>query len=341
MLTTRQQNILNLIVEGYVDTATPLPSDTLARHPELDVSPATVRNEVAVLEDQGYIFRLHTSAGSMPTDKAYRFYVVNLDDNELPTEAYVGYSVKRRLTEAQRDLEEWARAAAAVLSSIVGNMAIATFPRATESRIRHVEVVWLQEVLALVIVVLEHGRLRRQLIRFDTPPDHTDFEKSTNRIRHVVEGRSKREIDSLEFVFSPTEQILLNTTLGILGEEDTGVYRHHHLDGLRNLLMQPEFEENDLVRPVVEAVEDGSLAQAILDEVPPEGVSVRVVIGHENKDNVLQPLSLVVAQYGIPGEVVGVIGAIGPTRMQYSRTISGVRAMTTVLSEMAEGIHVY
>jgi len=338
VLTTRQENILNLIVEGYVDTATPLPSDTLARHPELGVSPATVRSEVAVLEEQGYIARLHTSAGSMPTDKAYRFYVVNLEDNELPLEAYVGYNGKRRLTEAQRDLEEWARVAAAILSNIVGNMAIATFPRATESRIRHVEIVWLQEVLALVIVVLEHGRLRRQLIRFDTPPDHMDFERSTNRIRHVIEGHTKREIDSLELVLSPTEHILLDTTQDILSEEDTGVYHHHYLDGLRNLLMQPEFEEHDLVRPVVEAVEDGSLAQAILDEVPPEGVSVKVVIGHENKDNVLQPLSLVVAQYGIPGEVVGAIGAIGPTRMQYSRTISGVRAMTAVMNEMAEGV---
>ncbi|MDA1188104.1 MAG: heat-inducible transcriptional repressor HrcA [Chloroflexi bacterium] len=338
MLTARQESVLNFIVEGYIGTATPMPSDVLARRPELNVSPATVRNEVAVLEEQGYIVRPHTSAGSLPTDKAYRLYVVRLQESQPTVDAQVQTEVKRRLLEAQRDLEEWANVAAAALASIVGNMAIATFPRATESRVRHIEVVQLQDVLWLLIVVLEHARLRRQLIRFETPPDLTELERSANKVGSAIKGHSKRELDSLDTKkFSPLEKSLLDTTKHILSEEDAGLYRHHYLDGLRNLLTQPEFTENERVRPVVEAVENGSLAQAILEEVP-EGITIRVVIGHENKGNVLQPLSVVVAQYGIPGEVVGAVGAIGPTRMQYSKTIAGVRAMTTVMSEMAEGI---
>lgn len=339
MLTPRQEAILRLIVEGHVRSALPMPSDVLARHTDLCVSPATVRNEVAELEKQGYITRPHTSAGSVPTDKAYRQYVSRLLAVE-PTSAEAQFreSLRQQLLKAQQDLEEWTSAAAAVLARMVGNLAIATFPKAPESRVRHLEIVPLQDVLALLIVVLEHAQLRRQLIRLVIPADRTELEHSTNRIKEMVVGQTRRQIQATPSDLSKLEEAVLNTTLVILKEEDRSIYRGHYLNGLRNLLTQPEFSGNERVRPVVEAVEDGSLAQAVLDEVP-EGVSVRVVIGQENKGDLLWPLSVVIAQYGVPGETVGAIGVVGPTRMEYSRTIAGVKAMTAVMSDLAEDIH--
>ena len=303
------------------------------------MSPATVRNEVAELEKQGYITRPHTSAGSVPTDKAYRQYVSRLLAVE-PTSAEAQFreSLRQQLLKAQQDLEEWTSAAAAVLARMVGNLAIATFPKAPESRVRHLEIVPLQDVLALLIVVLEHAQLRRQLIRLVIPADRTELEHSTNRIKEMVVGQTRRQIQATPSDLSKLEEAVLNTTLVILKEEDRSIYRGHYLNGLRNLLTQPEFSGNERVRPVVEAVEDGSLAQAVLDEVP-EGVSVRVVIGQENKGDLLWPLSVVIAQYGVPGETVGAIGVVGPTRMEYSRTIAGVKAMTAVMSDLAEDIH--
>lgn len=339
MLTSRQEEILRIIVEGHVRSTLPIASDAIARHAGLRVSPATVRNEVAELEKQGYITRPHTSAGSVPTDKAYRQYVSRLIAAEpTPAEVQFRESLRQQLLKAQQDLEEWTSAAAAVLAQMVGNLAIATFPKAPESRVRHIEVVPLQDVLALLIVVLEHAQLRRQLIRLVTPAGRTELEHSANRIKEMVVGQTRRQIQATASDLSELEEAVLNTTLVILKEEDRSIYRGHYLDGLRNLLTQPEFSGNERVRPVVEAVEDGSLAQAVLDEAP-EGVSVRVVIGQENKGDLLWPLSVVIAQYGVPGETVGAIGAVGPTRMEYSRTISSVKAMTVVMSELAEDIH--
>jgi heat-inducible transcriptional repressor len=339
MLTSRQEAILRLIVESHVHTTLPISSEAIARHADLRVSPATVRNEVAELEKQGYITRPHTSAGSVPTDKGYRQYVSRLLSAQT-TSAEARFreeSLRQQLLKAQQDLEEWTSAAAAVLSRMVGNLAIATFPKAPESRVRHLEVVPLQDVLALLIVVLEHAQLRRQLIRLAAPAGCAELERSANRIKEIVIGQTRRQIQTTAPDLSVLEEAVMNTTLVILKEEDRSIYRGHYLDGLRNLLTQPEFSGNQRVRPVVEAVEDGSLAQAVLDEAP-EGVTVRVVIGQENKGELLWPLSVVIAQYGVPGETVGAIGAVGPTRMEYPRTIASVKAMTAVMSELAEDI---
>ena len=110
------------------------------------------------------------------------------------------------------------------------------------------------------------------------------------------------------------------------------------MNGLRNLLSQPEFTENDKIRNLVEGVEDGSLVQSILKETP-DGSVVRVIIGRENRGDTLRPLSIVICQYGIPDEAAGAVGAVGPTRMEYSKTIASVQFMSSVMSELVEGVH--
>ena len=142
MVTQRQETILRLIVNDYITTAVPISSDGIARHRELGVSPATIRNDVADLEERDYLTRPHTSAGSVPLDKAYRFYVesiLTLEEAHLPYE--VQAAVRRELNRIEREIDEWANVAAAVLAKIVGNMAIATFPMAMQPRVKHVELV--------------------------------------------------------------------------------------------------------------------------------------------------------------------------------------------------------
>ena len=192
----------------------------------------------------------------------------------------------------------------AVLSGLVGNMAIATFPKAQETRVRHLDLVRIQDLLVMLIVVLEQARLHRQLIRLPHPMAATELEESTARLRSYLMGHDQREIESQQMHLTPLEEELVEATVSVLQEEERAVYRDHYVDGIRNLLSQPEFAENERVRAIVEGVEDGSLAQTILAETPEGGV-LRVIIGHEHPDDALSPLSVVVCQYGQPHQAVG------------------------------------
>ena len=338
MLTTRQQTVLNLIVDSYVRSATPVASETIARSPELNVSPATVRNDVAHLEEEGYLSRPHASAGSVPLDTAYRFHVESVAAMEVEfIPQIVKWSIRRRLGEVEQDVDEWASVAASALADQVGNMAIATLPKAKETRVRHVELVHLQDFLAMFIVIIEQARLRKQLIRLDEQMEPAELETSANRVKTQLTGLTRKQIESAELQLTPLEQKLVEATILTLRDEDRAAYREHNVHGLRNLLSQPEFGENEKLRPLIDGLEDGTLIQAILEETPDADV-VRVIIGQENRGDMLWPLSVVICRYGIPEEAVGVLGAIGPTRMDYANTIRGVKFTSSVMSELVESV---
>ena len=312
MLTSRQELILKIIVADYTRAAAPIASESVARREELNVSSATVRNEVAVLREQGYLANPHTSAGSVPLDKAYRFFVESIEpvlDSAIPLSSRD--KARERLQHILQNLDEWANVSAAVLSGLVGNMAIATIPKAQETRVRHLDLVRIQDLLVMLIVVLEQARLHRQLIRLPHPVEATELEESTARLRSYLTGYDRSEIESRPMRLTPLEEELVEATVTVLQEEERAVYRDHYVDGIRNLLSQPEFAENERVRAIVEGVEDGSLAQTILSETPEGGV-LRVIIGHEHPDDALSPLSVVVCQYGHPHRAVGRAGRRGP-----------------------------
>ena len=218
---------------------------------------------------------------------------------------------------------------------MVGNLAVATPPRTAESRVRRLEVVPLEGLLVMMIVVLEQTRLRRQMVRLTEPTDADVLARSANRVRDLVEGQTRRQLAKVHFDLTPLEREILQTTIQVLEEEDRDLFSDHYLDGLRNLLAQPEFAENRKVRELVEGFEDGTLAQAVLEEMP-DGATLRVIIGAENRGDVLRPLSVVIARYRGPGGAVGAIAAVGPTRMRYAHTIARVRLMTSVMTEMAD-----
>ncbi len=338
MVTPRQETILRVIVSDYIATAAPIASDGIARKHDLGVSPATVRNDVAELEENGYITRPHTSGGSIPLDKAYRLYVESLltmETDGIP--ARVQKSVREQLSTLERDIDEWASVAAAVLARLVGNLAIATFPRAIQPRVKHVELIPLQDILAMLIVVLEQVGMRRQLIRLREPSQPAELEASASRVKSQLVGLTRHEIESRVTPATPLEEEVIDATVLILREEGQAIYRNHYVNGLRNLLNQPEFVENDKLRSIVEGIEDGSLAQAVLEETP-EGGMVKVIIGQENRGDMLWPLSIVICEYGVPDNVVGVVGAVGPTRMEYSKTIAGVKFVSTIMNDLVEGV---
>ncbi len=221
MLTPRQETVLKLIVDEYVNAATPIASETIARHRDLGVSPATVRNEVALLEEEGYITRPHPSAGSVPADKAYRFFVESVASAQVDmVPATVRWAIRRHLNEVERDLDDWAAVAASVLARVVGNMVIATFPRPRQARVKYVEWIHLQDLLSMVIVVLEQARLRRQLLTLTAPLKPLDMEASASSVKSKVIGLTRHEIESKSMSLTPLEEQLVDATVLILREEE-------------------------------------------------------------------------------------------------------------------------
>ena len=338
MLTARAEQILNLIVEDYIDRAVPIGSATLAREHNLDVSPATVRNEIMELEQEGFVTRPHASAGTVPLEKGYRVYVEKVASSEpvtIPAESEA--SVRTELTDYETDIDAWTNASAAALARLVDNAAIATAPRASEARIKTVRLIPLQDFLALLVVVFHQARIRKQLVPLSAPADGDALATVANRVNEAVEGLTWSEVEALELPLPPLEETLVSATADMLKEEDRSRTRDHYIDGLRNLFAQPEFLDAATVQLIVDAVESGHLARAILDEAPEEGV-VRVVIGRENRGYTLRPLSVVITGYGVPGEASGTIGAVGPVRMRYSRTMAAVRMMSRMMSSRLEDV---
>ena len=339
MLTERQQLILKHIVNDYVHNATPIASESLTRNHSLGVSSATVRNEVAALEEQGYISRPYASAGSIPQDRAYRLYVESLlanSDPRVPSQART--TIEDHFDRVQDDVDKWGNVAAMLIAQLMGNLGIATFPKTTVSRIRHLELVPVQDVLALLIIVLEQAKLRKQLIRFDEPVETSELESMGVRLRSHVTGLTHEEIVHSPLELSPHERRAINAAVVMLEEEDRAVHDDPYVDGLRNLLDQPEFDDYEKVRPIIRGVEDGSLIQAALDEAP-VGQVVRVVIGGEHRGEALRPLSVVICRYGVPGHALGTVGVVGPTRMEYYRAISGVRFISSIMKGMVESVY--
>ena len=338
MITTRQEAILNIIVSDYIKIANPIASDQIVAHYDLGVSSATIRNDVAELEEAGYLSRPHSSAGAIPLDKAYRFYVESMDIGIMPSvPQHIQSYVKRRLLQSERDIEQRVKFAANMLSDLVGNVAISTYPQAKVSTIRHLEVIPLHEFVAMIIVVLGQTKLKRQIIRFDEPIDRTQIEFSSNKIREAALGLTSKGINYQMPTLNALENSLLEIVLSILKAEDEDQYKDGYIHGLGNILSQPEFSQNSKLQAFLEGLETGAVVQTIVEETP-IGEVVRVIIGRENRDDVLQHFGIVISQYGIPNEIVGTISAIGPTRMEYFKAIGSVKFISSVMTDLVEDV---
>jgi len=334
-LTRRREDLLRILVGEYIATAQPVASEAIFRNYELGVSPATIRNDMAYLESEGYIMRPYTSAGTVPLDKAYRYYVESLaQDIELPAEEQ---SRIRNLFAEAEEMERWLKLAATLVARLVRNAALVTFPKARQSRFRHLEMVAVHEFLALLVLVLSDTVLRRHLLPFDESVTQEQLAELANKLNLAYGGLSRREIKSKKLELSPSEERVSGAVLDIMAAEAEAKYDQPYLEGLRFMLGQPEFARRDRMLDIMELME----ARGWLDYVSSSRLGdrgVQVLIGHENPDEALQDLSLVFSGYGVPDRAVGTIVVIGPTRMDYRRAISSVDYISEVLSDLVAGV---
>ena len=337
MITQRKTELLKTLVGDYIESANPVASESVARRHSLGVSPATVRNDMADLEEQGYITRPHHSSGAVPLDKGYRFYVESMPSVEdLPSESQE--VLRYEFTRAERDIEVWTRLAATLLAQLANNVGMVTYPRERESRLMRVNLVPIQESLAFLILVLQEVKLRKQLVPLSEPLSGDDLQTVANKLSETLSGRNRQEIIPKIREMSPLERSVAESVVDIMEAEDRALYTDHYVEGLRHLLNQPEFSEGGKAREIVDVLEDKELPRAVMAEAPEWG-SIRVVIGEENRATFLRPLSIVVCRYGLPGGGQGSITAIGPTRMEYSHTMAGVSFISSLMTELVSQVY--
>ena len=331
MITERRSALLNLIVEEYVDTALPVGSQYIVRKHAMPVSPATVRLEMARLEDEGYITQPHTSAGRVPSDKGYRYYVESLMAEEtLPREERE--TIRHQFHQAERAMEQWFQLAAAVLAHSVSNFAVVTSPRSRETRLRHVQLVPLQETSALVVVVLNEARVRQQVMSFREPLSPQELAVVVGRLNDRYGGLAPADIRRLPEPAQELDAFVLQVALELMGEEELAVGDVFR-DGVREVLSQPEFARSERILDLIDVLEQRTLPTAIPIRQVGEG-HVSVVIGAENDNEAMRECSIVVARYGSEEGPSGIVAVLGPTRMRYARTIPTVRYLASLLGDL-------
>jgi heat-inducible transcriptional repressor len=336
MLSARSETILKSIVGQYIVRATPVPSQSIINDFELALSSATIRNEMAHLEQEGYITRPHPSAGSVPLDKGYRHYVETLSDIELPLAERL--MVSHLFHQVERDLEDWLSLAAALTAQLVQNVAMVTLPKPAQCRFRHLELVAIRDSLALVVLVLHGAMLRQQLITFDQAISQEELTAIANKFNDAYSGKTRDKISAKKLKLSAAEQLVSDCLLKIMRDEDEQEYEHSSLDGLHFTLNQPEFRRGEVGQILMELVDGRNLIRTITPEKM-TGSQVQVIIGKENRAENIQKCSVVINRYGLPEEAVGVISVVGPTRMPYARTISAVHYISSVLSRLVAELY--
>jgi len=336
MLTSRAETILKSIVSQYIAKATPVPSQRVVNDYELGVSPATIRNEMARLEQGGYIIRPHPSAGSVPSDKGYRYYVESLTEVVLPVAEQ--RLISHLFHQVEREQEEWLRLAATVMAQLAQNVAVVTRPKPADCQFKRLELVALQDSLVLVVLVLRGARVKQQLVTFAPAITQPGLTAIGNKLNEAYSGLTSPQILAKDIELSSAEQQLTDCLVKIMQAEDTPEYEEPYLDGWHFTLNQPEFAYTNRMLDLMDLVERRSLLKAIF---PQElGIyEMRVIIGRENRAEAVHNCSVVISRYGLPGEAVGIIGVVGPTRMPYARTISTVNYLSLVLGKLVAELY--
>jgi heat-inducible transcriptional repressor len=330
-LTPRQQLILGLVVREYISTAQPVGSKTIEAY-GLGVSSATIRNEMVSLEDCGFLYQPHTSAGRVPTEEGYRYFVERLmRESHLPVDQQ--RTIRHQFHQVGVDLEQWMRLGASVLARTSESAAVVTSLKTDNCRLRHLDLISLHETLAMLIIVLEGGMVRQQMLALDEALGQDTLEQMANRLNDLCVGASTQRVMACRRQLGALEQEILDVVVEVMQSVDRQVGMHLYRDGLINILHQPEFTVPESARQVVRLLEDRTTLETLLTEMLEVG-GVQVIIGGEGRWNELKECSLVVSPYGVSGSAVGALGVMGPMRMPYSRAISTVRYVAGLMSDL-------
>jgi heat-inducible transcriptional repressor len=332
----RRLAVLRAIVEDYVQTREPVGSKALVDRHALGVSPATIRNDMAALEEEGLIAQPHTSAGRIPTDKGYRLFVDRLSAVK-PLSAPERKAIAT-LLDGAIDLDDVVDRTVRLLAQLTHQVAVVQYPSLTRSTVRHVELVPLGNGRLLVVLITNTGRVEQRFVDVGLDPVESTLTELRGRLNTVVAGRRLTEvrllIADLPAAFPVEDRRLVRVVLDAL-DDTLAVDREERLvlAGTANLARSgTDFAGS--IGPVLEALEEQVVLLKLLTEMAADTGGIGVRIGREHQHAGLTETAVVASGYGGEGEVVARLGVLGPTRMDYPTTIAAVRAVARYVSRI-------
>lgn len=335
MLTERQQLILRLIVDDYIRSAEPVGSRTISKRMEIHLSPATIRNEMSDLEEMGYLEQPHTSAGRVPSQKGYRFYVDHLlEPSDLkPAEIL---KIRRLFRERLDAMEHVVRQTAGILSTLTNYTAFVLGPMVDEAKLRHIQIIPLGEWAAVAILVTDTGHVEKKTVILPDPSLLAEIHKLVDLLNSRLIGVSISELK--ERIEQEIGKELrrhadhYERVLGLIDELTASAEEQVYVGGATKMLEQPEFRDVEKIKPLLVMLEDAHVVARLAGSPSRQGIQVR--IGDENPLSAVRECSVVTATYRMRGGQVGTIGVVGPTRMEYGRVIGVLQYLSNVLTEL-------
>ncbi len=332
-LSERRQTILGLVIREYINTAQPVGSEALARL-RLGVSSATIRNELAALEAEGYLTHPHTSAGRVPTEKGYRYFVESLMD-EFSLSPAEQRMILHQFHQVTLDVDQWMRLSAAVLAHTSHTAALVSPPRGKQARYKHLELIAISDAVAMLVLVLQEGTVKQQMLALPGPIEQDELRYMANKLNDRLAGCTASMVRSRSTDLEGFIATVAESVANLMDQMDRLTSRELYRDGLIDILKQPEFAVVDKMQQLLQVLEQRSLLEEMmLNLAPSEGV--QIIIGREGGHAEMNEYSMVLARYGIEGEASGVIGVFGPLRMPYPRAVSAVRYVSTLLDDLMQ-----
>jgi heat-inducible transcriptional repressor len=338
-LEDRPRDILKLIIRSYINSGEPVGSRTLAKAIDWKFSPATIRNIMADLEEDGYLAQPHTSAGRIPSEKGYRFYVDHLADSGRVSKSDERY-INRFLSESETPEDVMSRACL-ILSTISKNVGLVIAPPLASIILKHIEFVDLGEGRILVVFVSKSGLLERKLIRVAESYTQEELDRAGRYLVEKFSGKTLTEIRNELLQLMQFERTLFDRMLALLRTwsetlQDEAKPDTIYLQGTANILNQPEFADVERMRMLFQMFEQKVRLMKILNECigsnPPEGV--KISIGSELGVPDMRDFTLIASSYSPHDGTTGFLGIIGPTRMEYERGISIVGYLGRLIGEI-------
>ncbi|MEO1440418.1 MAG: heat-inducible transcriptional repressor HrcA [Chloroflexota bacterium] len=338
-LTRRQEEILSLVVRSYTQKPDPVSSKFLKETYDLNYSAATIRNELAALDEMGYIIAPHSSSGRVPTEKGYRYFVKRLLDTNSLTTAEQAY-ISERIASLPTAMEQWLRGAAKQLARTVHIASLVTPPSTDMNRFKHVELISIQGRLCLMVLVTQSGLVHQQMLNLAEPLSQSALSEAATRVNSICYGLDAGEVRRKGFQSSMLDRDICELAADLMERADRDRVRVVYRDGLSEVVTS--FNQKEGTQQALRIFEENAVLDMILADVIPtdsETRDVQVIIGGDGRWEELSHLTMVLSRYGIPGQATGALGVLGPTHIDYARAIGAVSYMAELMSSMLRDLY--
>ena len=318
----------------HIASADPVGSKSLVQKYGMGLSSATVRNEMAALTEAGLLRQPHTSAGRVPTEVGYRYFVRQLM-NETSLPPAIRATINHQFSQMSNDINQWMRLAASVLANRTNSASLITAPQVSEVQFKHLELIATHGRQVLAILVLEGGQIHQHILTLDEPVTQEQLSVISRKFSQLLAEQDPVQVSAFQESLSAVETQILMWIEDEMIRSDQLPTGDIVLDGLTNVLSEPEFTDSEEARRALRLLEERSLLQDLLSQtILPDTIGgVQVLIGGEGTWDDLSQCSVILSKYGSPGMATGTIGILGPMRMSYGHSISLVRFLSGLLSD--------